>query len=126
MPKRKLATEREPEVAMTDPDDAPPLDDAWFERAHLYEGAKLVRRGRPPAHPPKKLVSLRLSEDVVAAFKAGGPGWQTRIDETLRAAREIAGHWAIQTSAGGPVEIPLEDLVRAALGPRALPEKPEK
>lgn len=31
-------------------------------------------------------VSIRLSNDVVAHFKSGGPGWQTRIDETLKAA----------------------------------------
>ncbi|WP_332873764.1 BrnA antitoxin family protein [Aurantimonas marina] len=31
-------------------------------------------------------VSLRLSPDVVSHFKASGPGWQTRIDETLKRA----------------------------------------
>ena len=34
--------------------------------------------------PTKKLVSLRLSPDVIAHFKSTGPGWQSRIDETLR------------------------------------------
>ncbi len=42
-------------------------------------------RGRQQA-PLKVPVSIRLSEDVVSHFKAGGAGWQTRIDETLRAA----------------------------------------
>ncbi|MDB6454148.1 BrnA antitoxin family protein [Falsirhodobacter sp. 20TX0035] len=33
-------------------------------------------------------VSIRLSADVVEHFKAGGPGWQSRIDEALR---KVAG-----------------------------------
>ena len=36
-------TERE----WTDPDDAPELDDAWFEKADHMIGDKVVRRGRP-------------------------------------------------------------------------------
>ena len=31
--------------------------------------------------PTKVAVSLRLTRQVVERFKAGGPGWQTRIDE---------------------------------------------
>jgi uncharacterized protein (DUF4415 family) len=41
------------------------------------------KRG-PQKAPTKKLVSLRLSPEVVEHFKASGPGWQTRIDSTLR------------------------------------------
>lgn len=43
-------------------------------------------RGRPKgsATSTKSLVSLRLDNDVLAKFKAGGPGWQTRINEALR------------------------------------------
>lgn len=29
-------------------------------------------------------VSIRLSREVIDRFKAGGPGWQRRIDETLK------------------------------------------
>jgi uncharacterized protein (DUF4415 family) len=43
-----------------------------------------MRKGRGPNRAPtKKLVSLRLSPEVLKHFKADGPGWQTRIDETL-------------------------------------------
>lgn len=36
---------------------------------------------------PKKIpVSIRLSPEVVEHFKAGGPGWQARIDEVLKKA----------------------------------------
>ncbi len=41
--------------------------------------------GRPPKDNPKVSTTIRLSPDVLAAFKAEGRGWQTRIDETLRA-----------------------------------------
>ena len=46
------------------------------------------RRGRPKGSTTsnKSLVSLRLDNDVLDKFKAGGPGWQTRINEALRKA----------------------------------------
>jgi uncharacterized protein (DUF4415 family) len=34
--------------------------------------------------PTKVAVSLRLSPEVVEHYKAGGPGWQTRIDDALK------------------------------------------
>jgi uncharacterized protein (DUF4415 family) len=49
--------------------------------------ATSIRRGRGPQKAPTKtLVSLRLSPDVIDRFKAGGPGWQSRIDAALRKA----------------------------------------
>ena len=33
--------------------------------------------------PLKQSVTLRLSPEVVSAFKAGGKGWQTRINQVL-------------------------------------------
>ncbi|QDZ12037.1 BrnA antitoxin family protein [Devosia ginsengisoli] len=39
--------------------------------------------GRPKSEAPKISVSLRLDPDVVAGFKADGPGWQTRINAVL-------------------------------------------
>ncbi len=67
-----------------DPDDAPELDDDFFERADLYTGTTLVRRGRPKSLTPKQAVKLRLDQDVLAALRATGPGWQTRINALLR------------------------------------------
>ncbi|KAB0682551.1 BrnA antitoxin family protein [Aureimonas leprariae] len=67
-----------------DPDDAPEWTDEMFERADLYEGGRLIRRGRPPAEHPKRRVTLRLDEDVVAALRASGRGWQTRVNGALR------------------------------------------
>ena len=40
-------------------------------------------RGRPKAERPKERVSLRLDPDVVAAYRATGEGWQSRINDTL-------------------------------------------
>jgi uncharacterized protein (DUF4415 family) len=45
------------------------------------------RRGRGPQKELTKVaVSLRLTRDVVERFKAGGPGWQTRMDQALKKA----------------------------------------
>jgi uncharacterized protein (DUF4415 family) len=38
-----------------------------------------------PVHPAKKLISLRIDEDVVAFFKDTGKRYQTRINDVLRA-----------------------------------------
>ena len=44
-----------------------------------------IRRTRGPnRHPTKELVAIRIDRDVLAAFRAGGPGWQTRINAALR------------------------------------------
>jgi len=40
--------------------------------------------GRPKAEVTKEAVNIRLSPDVLAAFRATGRGWQTRMDEALR------------------------------------------
>ena len=54
------------------------------------ELAASIRRGRGPNKAPtKKLVSLRLSGQVIEAYKAKGPGWQSRIDADLRRINKI-------------------------------------
>ena len=71
-------------------DDAPELTEEWFARGDLYKGGKLIRRGRPLGSGTKELVSLRLDKQALAAFKATGPGWQVRINETLmRSAKRL-------------------------------------
>jgi uncharacterized protein (DUF4415 family) len=74
----------------TDPDEAPPLDRDWFERAEIRDNGRLIRAARPTGRPkkaaPKEAVSIRLDPDVVAHFRAGGPGWQSRINAALRKA----------------------------------------
>ncbi|MFT3813891.1 MAG: BrnA antitoxin family protein [Acidovorax sp.] len=75
----------------TDPDDAPALTEAFFQTADQYEGAMLKPRGRPKAAATKEPVKLRLDADVLAALRATGDGWQTRINEMLRASLHLAG-----------------------------------
>jgi uncharacterized protein (DUF4415 family) len=71
----------------TDPDDAPELTDDWFAKADLYIGERLVRRGgRPRKAAPKVAVNIRLDPDVLAHFRGGGRGWQSRINAALRKA----------------------------------------
>ena len=81
-----------------DPDDAPELTEEIAARAQISIGGRVVRAatgtltkaGRPPiGDAPKQQVTLRLPREVIAYFKAGGDGWQTRIGEVLqRFARE--------------------------------------
>jgi uncharacterized protein (DUF4415 family) len=77
-----------------DPDDAPEWTDEMFDRAAIYEGGKLIRPatgtltkpGRPKLANPKCQVTLRLDGDLLDRLREGGPGWQSRINEILRAA----------------------------------------
>lgn len=73
-----------PEDGPYDPNDAEAAK-AWLEQADVIYRGKVIRRGKrgPQKAPTKKLVSLRLSPEVIEHFKAGGPGWQTRIDSAL-------------------------------------------
>ena len=73
------------ESSWVDPDDAPEWTDEMFDRAELRIGDTVIRRGRPPGST-KTQVSLRLDKDVLAAFRAQGPGWQSRMNEALRKA----------------------------------------
>ena len=41
------------------------------------------RRGRP-AGSDKESTTIRFDREVLAAFRAGGPGWQTRMNAALR------------------------------------------
>ncbi len=70
--------------------DSPEFTKADFAKAKLFtevfpDLSASIRRGRGPNKAPtKKLVSLRLSPEVIQHFKKGGKGWQSRIDETLQ------------------------------------------
>ena len=57
--------------------DLPELTDAMLARGTVKRG------GRPVATNPRRQVTIRLPETVLAAWKATGPGWQTRMAELL-------------------------------------------
>lgn len=93
MTKKPLSEARIQAMIASDPD-APEVTDAQIAQAKPFVEAfpalsERMRKnvgGRPKAENPKVAVSLRLDPEVVARFKAKGPGWQTRINEALRQA----------------------------------------
>lgn len=46
--------------------------------------AAIRRRRGPGKKPPKEQVAIRLDPEVLGAFRAGGPGWQTRVNTALK------------------------------------------
>lgn len=86
-----------------DPDDAPPLTEEFFDHGTWQIGdaqvtreeaqAALIKRGRgrPKSEAAKVPVKLRLDPDLVAALRATGTGWQTRVNDTLRATLQLGG-----------------------------------
>lgn len=42
------------------------------------------KRGRPVGSGVKEQIALRVDRDVLAQFRAKGPGWQTRMNKALR------------------------------------------
>jgi uncharacterized protein (DUF4415 family) len=63
-----------------DPNDAAAVAAHW-STASIKRGP-----GRPKAPTVRPTLNMRVDADVLAAFKATGPGWQTRINELLREA----------------------------------------
>jgi uncharacterized protein (DUF4415 family) len=57
------------------------------EIMELWQRAQtnLRKRGQrgPQKAPTKEQVTLRLNREVVESYRAGGPGWQTRINDDL-------------------------------------------
>jgi len=75
-------------AAMADPDARPLTDEEW-EKARPT--MRIGRAGRPKAGVTKTPVKLRLDPDVLAALRESGDGWQTRINDMLRASLRLAG-----------------------------------
>lgn len=94
--------------------DNPEWSEADVARAKTFDQlsaslqATLSTRRRGPQKAPTKVrTALRLSPEVVEHFKGTGPGWQTRIDATLRELiarpavdRARAGKTTVKHSAG--------------------------
>lgn len=78
MPKSKRAIAN----ASVDRDEVPDLTSrAW---AAAFDAAPVVR-GRPKSGNPKVSTTIRLDADILEHFRTQGPGWQTRINDALRA-----------------------------------------
>ena len=78
-PKSTVALEADP----FDPEDGA-VTRAAVEQA-LAERRERRTRG-PQRLPTKQQVTLRLDREVLDRFRAGGAGWQSRINEVLRKA----------------------------------------
>ena len=62
-------------------EELPELIDEMFARGVFSKG------GRPVSKNPRVPISLRLPADVLAKWRATGPGWQARMVERLRRVR---------------------------------------
>ena len=58
-------------------DELPELTDDMLARGKVNKG------GLPRSPNPRKLISIRLPEDVIQRWRATGPGWQTRMADRL-------------------------------------------
>lgn len=92
---RPLTDEEEAEIqAMiaSDPDNPEMTEEELKELRPFREvfpdlAAAIDRKlGRPKSETTKKAISLRLDQEVIERFKAGGEGWQSRMNEALRKA----------------------------------------
>lgn len=79
-----------------DDDENPEWTDETFARARPPHEilppealAAFPRTRGPQKKPTKRLVSLRLDQDVLDHFRATGRGWQARINEALRRAAGV-------------------------------------
>lgn len=62
-----------------------PVRETHPEIVDAYNRGELRVRGSQKA-PTKVVTTIRLDPDIVDYFKAGGRGWQTRLNDTLRRA----------------------------------------
>jgi len=85
MPKaRKPLIDEDGDVRELTPEDFARMRPASETHPEMVEAYRRTR-GRQKA-PRKVATTFRLDAEVVEHFKAGGKGWQTRINEALRKA----------------------------------------
>ncbi len=83
---------KKPYKGTPEEDNIEELDEAFFKKAkpfkevfpELYTEWKRGR-GRPKKANPKREVKLRIDPDVLEVFKSHGSGWQTRMNDVLKA-----------------------------------------
>lgn len=96
MTRKRLTEDQIQRMIASDPD-APEATDEQLAQAKPFSEAfpalaDAMRKnvgGRPRLDNPKVAVSLRLDQEIVARFKASGPGWQTRMNYALRDAARL-------------------------------------
>jgi uncharacterized protein (DUF4415 family) len=98
-PNPELTDSDNPEWTAADFTGAQPTRAFYKQRGLRYPG----ERG-PQKAPTKQQVTLRLDQDLVAHLKATGAGWQTRVNQSLRASmmsKPAVKRSAIKTSGKG-------------------------
>jgi uncharacterized protein (DUF4415 family) len=96
----KAAIEAAPEHALPadgpyDPNDPKAVAEYFKDAVVTHGGGYQVVRAAlaakrlpgqrgPGKKPPKEVINIRLSPEVLSAFRATGTGWQTRVDGALR------------------------------------------
>ncbi|WP_404404362.1 BrnA antitoxin family protein [Pelagibacterium halotolerans] len=91
---RKSLTDKDGEVRELTRDDLqsmkPAADMLPADLVAVLPKRKAGQRG-PQRAPTKRQITLRLDEEVITYFREQGPGWQSRINETLKKAVKRAG-----------------------------------
>jgi uncharacterized protein (DUF4415 family) len=75
--KKDAAISYDLESDLYDPNDRKAVE-AFWRTATIKRG-----RGRPSSDVKRPTLNMRVDADVLDAFKATGPGWQTRINAVL-------------------------------------------
>jgi uncharacterized protein (DUF4415 family) len=74
-------------------EELPELSDAEFAAGVVSTGMtpkeiiaaiEVKKRGRPKGSGQKVSTTVRFDADILEAFRAGGEGWQTRMNDALR------------------------------------------
>ena len=86
-------TQQDWEIVSDSPEITPELLQSARPFAEVFPDlAASIRRARgKQKSPTKQLVSLRIDQDVLEAFKASGSGWQRRMNDSLRKAMKLQG-----------------------------------
>lgn len=64
-------------IQLEEYEELPELTNEMLARGVINKG------GRPRSLNPKRLISIRLTEDIIQRWRSTGPGWQTRMAEKL-------------------------------------------
>lgn len=80
--KTDVALLRQNKLASVEPEDDEDSPDAT---ELMREAIAQRRAGRPAGSGNKEQVAIRFDKDVLDAFRATGRGWQTRMNDALKA-----------------------------------------
>jgi len=90
---KRKRTQTDPENPFWTAEDfrrARPAREVLVEQFGRAQASKMLRpRGRPKTGAARTSISLRLPPEVLARWKATGPGWQTRMVKVLAKAKNV-------------------------------------